>query len=63
MLQSHLVFYHNMVHWTFSDTQQDIFPYFYIINLPSIIAIQLLHGVGGGNGLILYIIDRLCKAG
>ncbi len=52
-----------------------IFPNFYIINLPTIIGIQFLDGVGEhivklhtiyklyGNGLILYIIDRLWKAG
>ncbi len=60
-------------------THENLFPNFYIINLPSILGIQFLDGVGGnivklyallytiykfyGNGLILYIIDRLWKAG
>ncbi len=35
------------------------FPNFYIINLPTIIAIQLVDSVGeNGNGSILYILDR-----
>ncbi len=43
-------------------TLQFIFPNFYIINLPTIIAIQFLDVVGE-NIVILYIIDRLWKTG
>ncbi len=37
-------------------THENLFPNFYIINLPSKIGIQFIDGV-------LYIIDRLWKAG